>query len=109
VTKTKGAFPSDMALLKLIYLTTQNITKKWTMPAQNWNLTLSQLFIIFGERLRLGLQVSPRDWRLEKSRQSRGAMTGLQFPLTQFPVHSPNDSKTPEFAPSLPPHLFTFI
>jgi transposase-like protein len=32
VTKTKGAFPSDMALLKLIYLTTQNIAKKWTMP-----------------------------------------------------------------------------
>lgn len=59
VTKTKGAFPSDMALLKLIYLTTQNIAKKWTMPAHNWNLTLSQLFIIFGERLRLGLQVSP--------------------------------------------------
>ena len=59
VTKTKGAFPSDMALLKLIYLTTLNIAKKWTMPAQNWNLTLSQLFIIFGERLRLGLQVSP--------------------------------------------------
>ncbi len=59
VTKTKGAFPSDMALLKLIYLATQNIAKKWTMPAQNWNLTLSQLFIIFGERLRLHLQVSP--------------------------------------------------
>jgi transposase-like protein len=48
-----------MALLKLIYLTTHNIAKKWTIPAQNWNLTLSQLFIIFGERLRLGLQVSP--------------------------------------------------
>ena len=59
VTKTKGAFPSDMALLKLIYLTTQNIAKKWTMPAQNWSLTLSQLSIIFPQRLRLDLQVSP--------------------------------------------------
>ena len=59
VTKTKGAFPSDMALLKLIYLATQNIAKKWTMPAQNWSLTLSQLSIIFDKRLRLDLQVSP--------------------------------------------------
>ena len=48
-----------MALLKLIYLTTQNIAKKWTMPAQNWSLTLSQLSIIFPQRLRLDLQVSP--------------------------------------------------
>jgi transposase-like protein len=59
VTKTKGAFPSDMALMKLIYLTTQNIARKWTMPAQNWSLTLSQLSIIFPQRLRLDLQVSP--------------------------------------------------
>jgi transposase-like protein len=59
VTKTKGAFPADMALMKLIYLTTQNIAKKWTMPAQNWSLTLSQLSIIFPQRLRLDLQVSP--------------------------------------------------
>ncbi len=64
-TKTKGAFPSDMALLKLIYLTTQNIAKKWTMPAQNWSLTLSQLSIIFNERLKLDLKVSPRDRRLD--------------------------------------------
>ncbi|MCG8323612.1 MAG: IS256 family transposase, partial [Cytophagales bacterium] len=29
VTKTKGAFTSDMALLKLVYLATKNIEKKW--------------------------------------------------------------------------------
>lgn len=55
VTKTKGAFTSDMALLKLIYLATQNIQKKWTQPLQNWSLTVSQLSIIFGERLKLAL------------------------------------------------------
>jgi putative transposase len=55
VTKTKGAFPSDMALMKLIYLTVGNISQKWTMPLQNWPLTLSQLSIIFGDRLRLNL------------------------------------------------------
>ena len=32
VTKTKGAFPNDRALLKLVYLATQNIQKKWTAP-----------------------------------------------------------------------------
>jgi transposase-like protein len=53
VTKTKGAFTSDMALLKLIYLATQNIQKKWTQPLQNWSLTVSQLSIVFGDRLKL--------------------------------------------------------
>jgi transposase-like protein len=51
VTKTKGAFTSDMALQKLIYLATQNIQKKWTQPLQNWSLTVSQLAIKFGDRL----------------------------------------------------------
>jgi putative transposase len=55
VTKTKGAFPSDMALLKLIYLAVQNIQKKWTHPLQNWGLTVSQLSIKFGDRLKLNL------------------------------------------------------
>jgi putative transposase len=55
VTKTKGAFTSDMALLKLIYLATQNIQKKWTQPLQNWSLTVSQLSIKFGDRLKLRL------------------------------------------------------
>ncbi len=50
VTKTKGAFTSDMALLKLMYLATRNIEKKWTMPLQNWSVTVSQLSIIFGEQ-----------------------------------------------------------
>lgn len=55
VTKTKGAFTSDMALLKLIYLAAQNIQTKWTQPLQNWSLTVSQLSIIFGDRLKLRL------------------------------------------------------
>ncbi len=55
VTKTKGAFTSDMALLKLVYLATMNIEKKWTQPLQNWALTASQLFIKFGDRMKLEL------------------------------------------------------
>ena len=50
VTKTKGVFPNDMALMKLIYLAVMNISKKWTQPLQNWALTAGQLRIKFGER-----------------------------------------------------------
>ncbi|MCU0420619.1 MAG: IS256 family transposase [Cyclobacteriaceae bacterium] len=55
VTKTKGAFTSDMALLKLVYLAYRNIQKKWTQPLQNWSLTVSQLAIWFKGRLTLPL------------------------------------------------------
>ena len=53
VTKNKTAFTTDMALLKLIYLAHRNISKKWTQPLHNWSLTVSQLSIIFGDRLKL--------------------------------------------------------
>ncbi|MEX8548618.1 MAG: IS256 family transposase [Mucilaginibacter sp.] len=55
VTKTKGAFTSDNALLKLVYLIVQNISEKWAMPLHNWNLTLSQLFIMFEDRIKMHL------------------------------------------------------
>ncbi len=55
VTKTKGVFPNDMALLKLIYLATINISKKWTMPLTNWALTSQQLRIKFGDRMPLSI------------------------------------------------------
>lgn len=51
VTKTKGAFTNDMALLKLVYLASQRIAEKWTMPLQNWGLTIQQLSIIFEGRM----------------------------------------------------------
>lgn len=57
VTKTKGAFTSDMALMKLIYLTVENITKKWDKPLRNWGLTVQKLSIIFEGRLSLDLKI----------------------------------------------------
>ena len=51
LTKTKGAFPNENSLLKLLYMGIQNATKKWIMPIQNWNLTLSQLSLYFEGRL----------------------------------------------------------
>jgi len=55
VTKNKGVFTSDMALLKLIYLATERISMKWTMPLINWAITVSQLKIIFGDRIQTAL------------------------------------------------------
>lgn len=52
VTKTKGAFTSDNALLKLLFLAIERITEKWTSPLQNWSLTFSQLSIYFRERIK---------------------------------------------------------
>lgn len=57
VTKTKGAFTSETALMKLVFLVMQNITEKWTQPIPNWSLTISQLSIIFGDRLKLDLNM----------------------------------------------------
>jgi len=51
LTKTKGAFPNENSLLKLLYLGIENAEKKWTMPIQNWSLPLSQLAIFFEGRL----------------------------------------------------------
>lgn len=51
LTKTKGGFPNDDSLLKLLYLGTINASKRWTMPIQNWGLALSQLAIFFEGRL----------------------------------------------------------
>lgn len=51
VTKNKGVFTSDMALLKLIFLATERIGLKWTMPLNNWAITASHLKIIFGDRM----------------------------------------------------------
>jgi putative transposase len=55
VTKNKGVFTSDMALLKLIYLATERIARKWTMPLQEWAVSASQLKIIFGNRMKTDL------------------------------------------------------
>jgi transposase-like protein len=54
--QVQGAFTSDNALLKLVYLVVSRITEKWTMPLHNWNLTLSQLYLMFEERLKAHLQ-----------------------------------------------------
>jgi putative transposase len=51
VIKTKGSFPTEQSVRKLLYLATLNITKKWTVPIQNWPLILNQLAIRFEDRM----------------------------------------------------------
>jgi transposase-like protein len=51
VTKTKGAFTNDMALLKLVYLASQRIMEKWSKPLTHWKLTVQQLSIMFEGRM----------------------------------------------------------
>lgn len=52
VTKTKGAFCSDLALQKLVYLTIRNLETKWEKTTYNWKEVLGQISIIFEERIK---------------------------------------------------------
>ena len=51
LTKNRGAFPSDEALVKLFYLALRNISKKWTMPIRDWKAALNRFTIQFEGRL----------------------------------------------------------
>lgn len=51
LTKTKGAFPNETSLLKLLYVGMLNASAKWTMPIRNWGQTMMQLSIYFPGRL----------------------------------------------------------
>lgn len=51
--KTRGAFPNDQAIVKVLYLGLQRIEKKWTMPIQDWKRALNQFVILFGDRVTL--------------------------------------------------------
>ena len=51
ITKSRGSFPSDEALLKLFYLALHNISRKWTMPIRDWKAALNRFTIEFGDGL----------------------------------------------------------
>lgn len=51
VSKNRGSFPSDEALLKLYYLALKNISKKWTMPIRDWKAALNRFTIQFEDRM----------------------------------------------------------
>lgn len=51
ITKNRGSFPSDEALLKLFYLALRNISRKWTMPIRDWKAALNRFTIQFEDRM----------------------------------------------------------
>ena len=51
VTKSKSVFPTDDALLKMLYLAMIDITKRWTGRRKDWGQIHSQLQIYFEDRL----------------------------------------------------------
>lgn len=53
VTKTKSLFPHDDALKKMLFLAYRDIAKKWNIPVQNWPIIVSQLSIIFKDRMKI--------------------------------------------------------
>ena len=53
VVKTRGAFPSDKAVFKLLWLAIGRLSAKWTLPRRDWDLAMQQFAIQFPERVSL--------------------------------------------------------
>jgi transposase-like protein len=51
ITKTKTCFNSEDSLLKLVYLVTQDISKKWSTSIHNWGLIYNQILVFFEDRI----------------------------------------------------------
>ncbi len=51
VSKNRAIFPNEEALFILLYLTVNDISKKWTMRIRDWATIYSQLNIYFEEQL----------------------------------------------------------
>jgi len=51
VTKTRGSFPNDEAVFKLLYLALRNIAKKWTRSVPDWKAALNRFAILYENRL----------------------------------------------------------
>lgn len=49
-TKTKTSYPTDDALRKSIYLSVQEISKKWNQPVRNWGIIIGQFMMFYEER-----------------------------------------------------------
>ncbi len=56
VTKGKSIFPTDESLLKMLYLATQDVLRKWTGRIQNWGQILLQLSIFFPDKVKSHLR-----------------------------------------------------
>jgi putative transposase len=51
VTKNKRVFPNDESVFKMLYLTINYITRKWTMPIRDWGVAMAHFMIKFAGRI----------------------------------------------------------
>jgi putative transposase len=51
VIKTRGAFPTEDAALKLLFLALRAAEKKWTMPIHNWPAALNYFTVLWPDRM----------------------------------------------------------
>ena len=51
VSKNRGSFPNDEAVIKLYYLALSNIAKKWSMPLRDWKPALNRFTIQCNDRM----------------------------------------------------------
>jgi len=56
-TKNRPHFPDDVALMKILYLVSQRITKKWINPVHDWWSILNQFESMFEWRVNLHLDI----------------------------------------------------
>ncbi len=51
ITKTKGSFPTDDSLFKILYLAVMDAQEKWTIAVPKWGQILTQLTVYFRDRV----------------------------------------------------------
>ncbi len=49
--RNRSVFPSATSLLKALYLATEELTRKWTLPLRNWGQVYNELAIMYPGRL----------------------------------------------------------
>ena len=57
VTNGKGSFPTKEAVLKGLYLRVRDLENKWQQGTIGWKTILSQLTILYGERITKYLEI----------------------------------------------------
>ena len=72
--RQRSVFPSDKALLKTLYLSTLQATKKWYLPLRNWGKVYGEFAVMYEGRI-------PSSINQEVSKDSSGKPNE---PLTFF-------------------------
>ena len=51
INRNRKVFPTNMSLLKVLYLSTLKAEEKWSVRIQNWDVCLSQFRIMYEGRI----------------------------------------------------------